>query len=405
MGIACSYKAARDHRIKAAERAFSQLRATYAESQGYGTDPLSPDIPLHFPMAYGLIASAEARRYLDSGDSTALSLAVANADWLVANRDRDQNERVGWGLPVDWDAFNDGTVNPAHTEYGITTALVVMGLLDTVDALDTMIVEQGDCCGYAVKRQEYVQVSQQALSPYMDEHFYNDYGAQGLCFWYSTRLEDAFDVHNINSMMSGMLQRLSTYTEDADFAQRARAYARQGIQYTINSIRTDGAYGEGYYWSYYGQTYPASFTLKRATRPNDLVHAIYTYDGLLIFREYGGEFPALVDHNKLTAHFHSFVNMEQHIVTRWPDRENAPRLWSVGYALYFFSKIGDKTLAESAFDHLQAAYRRSDGHYNYLPDDNSAYIRHEAHAARGLVEFIHLPASEFSQGTLDIDTQ
>lgn len=59
---------------------------------------------------------------------------VRIADFLVRYRDMDNDGKIGWGASFAWDAFQDNTVNPAHTEYAFQTPIVIYCLADAYEA-------------------------------------------------------------------------------------------------------------------------------------------------------------------------------------------------------------------------------------------------------------------------------
>lgn len=361
----------------------SHMRVYRSGRQGYGFDPLSPEQALDFPMVYGLIASAELSFSITTGNSRSFENAIGAADWLVRNADLNQNGLIGYGLPFEWDAFQNGSVNPKHTEYGITTALAVQGLLDTVDAIDCKFEQNMIHNGYHDKRKEYIEISRSALSSFIEKKLFNDYGNEGLCFWYSTRSEDAFDVNNVNSMLGGMLQRLSTYV-DPDFSRSTQWIARRSIQYAINQIILSDAESVGWYWNYYGRKKPVG----KKVQPNDLVHAAYTFDGIRNYYHYGGDLITQIELKELTKHILLYVDAKQRVVKRWADRKSEPKLWDIGYLLFLLSQFDDFIRAKVVFEYLQAVYLGNDAHYAYLPNDRRAFVRHEAHVALGLSAFV-----------------
>src|SRR5688500_15538813 len=99
---------------------------------GWGREPRFPGSSLQ-PMTYALVALAEAR----VSDVVRPGRGVRAVRWLLRNADLDQDRRPGWGLPHEWDAFNDGVgaagaTNPRHHPYTTTTAFVLQSLADAV---------------------------------------------------------------------------------------------------------------------------------------------------------------------------------------------------------------------------------------------------------------------------------
>src|SRR5690606_22848440 len=97
-------------------RAEGALAALDLQCPGFGFEPRTGRFQ-HHAMAYGIYASAAALLGLTTE-------ARRGASFLVKNHCTRQG-RAGWGLPFAWDAFADGSVNPAETIYGITNAFCV----------------------------------------------------------------------------------------------------------------------------------------------------------------------------------------------------------------------------------------------------------------------------------------
>ena len=91
---------------------------------GCGYDAYAKTIIPH-AMAFGLLASVGAKIHHER-------LMRTSADWLVMNGSLGKG-KSGWGLGFSWDAFNDDSINPPETVYGITTAIAVAGLLDAYE--------------------------------------------------------------------------------------------------------------------------------------------------------------------------------------------------------------------------------------------------------------------------------
>ena len=109
------------------------------------------------PMAYGLLMSAEYNRYLHTRNTDAYLLVKKCGLWLMENSDLNNNGIIGFGLPDQWDAFKDNSINEAHHEYTITTAIVVKGLLDWYDIESNIN-----------KRAEIKELVLSCLDPYLD---------------------------------------------------------------------------------------------------------------------------------------------------------------------------------------------------------------------------------------------
>jgi len=195
--------------------------------------------PMDLPMAYGLVASASAMRK----DVQTARLA---ANWLVENPASEC--KPGWGLGWAYDAFRDGSINPADTVYGITTALAVDGLIRTYK-----LVDDKRFLTFAVKALEY----------YVN---YINLRGTSLTFWYSDQLQDKlYNAYNVTSMLMGQYATVGCLTGNNDFLKIAEG--------ALNNLKTNVKEEQNYcYWHYAGG-------IKRVS-PNCLVHASYIVYGL-----------------------------------------------------------------------------------------------------------------------------
>lgn len=83
-----------------------------------------PQARLVYALAVALIEGWK----LPDGTPNPEVLAILDGAW--DDRYTDTNGRLlGWGLGYAWDAFNDGTTNPADTSYAITTSGHVGGVM------------------------------------------------------------------------------------------------------------------------------------------------------------------------------------------------------------------------------------------------------------------------------------
>ncbi|MGQ7793111.1 hypothetical protein ACUN0C_11940 [Faunimonas sp. B44] len=192
-------------------------------------------------MTYAAIAYAAAK----AGD---LDLARAAADWLVENAHAGPSG-YGWGLSFAWDAFGDGSVNPADTIYGITVAFAAQGLLEAHSAT-----------GEAA----YAEAAVRALESYRDNASRLEPG--GRVFLYSDQPADgAYNVYNIGAYLAGQYRRAGALPG----ASGLTATAAEALASTLAHARRapDGALS----WPY------SDFD---ESKPNDATHAAFFLYGL-----------------------------------------------------------------------------------------------------------------------------
>jgi hypothetical protein len=285
-------------------------------------------------MAYALFASA----------TSLLGLSV-EAEAACAWLERDAlkpDGRVGWGLPFAWDAFADGSVNPASTVYGITTALAVRALLD--------------CRGAGPPASAIT-----ALEQYLTSRTVT---SDGSFFWYSDRPCDAKCVFNVTSMLAGQYARLGRITGRKDFTDAALDAARYVYEH-----RKPSEHGE--YWEY-GKDF---------ARPNDAVHAAYTLIGL---RDVQKALDLDIDLGPPSMYIRNFFRDGEafefvpHDFLEKNRLMKPARIWGVGALLYAACEMDETDLVGVIEDYLA-------GRLAGAGDDAVAFRpRNQAHVSWGL---------------------
>jgi len=365
------------------ERIFYQTLNQFDEARpGYGFDASFTKEPFDQPKAYALYASAEARRFQGTGNKTALKNAIHAANWLVLNSDLDGDGDIGWGLPFPWDAGGDGTINPENTEYAIQTAVGVQALLDVYDAAEKAGSDE-DVSGF-------LTTATDAMETFLNGKFDED--STGVIFWYSTRPEDSYHVINSGSMLAGQLQRLSRYPVANQ--SRFSELADRCVLYILSRQQQDSDGNP--YWMYYDGMCPRSLT---QNRPKDLLHEVYTLQGLFDYRIYGGRYNSSIDPKAMLSTLNRFFNGSklydlsvgypytsnwQTEATRWA------RVWSAGYALNFAvrleSYLNEPPVMSTMLATALVQNYRKDGQWLLRPDDNKTrlYPRQMAFVLNGL---------------------
>jgi hypothetical protein len=191
---------------------------------------------------------------------------------------RDSAGPHGWERPFAWDAFSDGSVNPAGTAYAVRTAFALYALLDA-DAIGPQ---------------------EQAIAAAWNACCFTD----GF-WWYSEH--DPIYTPNASAMMAGVMQRMG-YTEQADAAIR----------------RLVASADPGPVWRYSEAT---------GAKVNDLIHHVYTLWGIEQYRTHGGavEIP-------WTAEEAAAAMAERTDVADWPGGGPAARY---AFAACFASAFAD----------------------------------------------------------------
>lgn len=126
------------------------------------------------------------------------SFGIKLANELVAHKDDNNDGQVGWGLPYAWDAFGDGTVNPARQVYAYQTGLVGKALVDAYIATHNSI---------------YLQTAEKAIHDYLP---FSTTTIDPRCrncrmFYYSTNKNDyGRFVKNTNMILGMFIGELAT---------------------------------------------------------------------------------------------------------------------------------------------------------------------------------------------------
>lgn len=311
------------------------------QNPGRGSEPPSTEL-VDFAMSYGLFASSAAL----AGDEIRARLG---ADRLLLMADA--LGKPGWPLPNAWDAFQDGTVNPMNTAYGINTAIGVRALIDAWNL---------------TRDEKYQQGAVAALDYYADFVTETDSGSY---FWYSDQPVDAIPVINVTSALMGQYARAARLWGREDYkhlADEAFAHVWSHRRVAWNGIN----------WLYSGL--PSS-------RVNDSVHAAITVQGLIEYREASDR---QIDLEPAFSYLTTFI--EPGASTDFPRSAEIPfgltakpaQLWGLGMLVFTLAsaeRYADANLAASEIER----YRSPTGDLLTTPNgrpDNRQFM----HALLGL---------------------
>jgi len=313
---------------------------------GYGFDPNHQDVARYYPMAYACYASAMAIHADKTGDYDSRRNAEIAARWLVEHRDLNKDGIVGWGLPFSWDAFSDGSENPAHTVYGITTALCVYALLDVFDL---------------TQKKEFLDIALAALDGYL-AHFTVLENNTGY-FWYSERAIDYQAVPNVSAMLAGAYARAGALTDREDFKKIALTAAQYVVGHAIEGPR-------GTYWPY----------IVGRSKPNPDCHAPYVVVGLANVRRFAG-----LNYDLSGAYEYLAAFIKPGKVTTFVEGESPARSWGPGYLMYALCVSGRGDIAKKIIPILKT-YEYSPGLYGLYPGEKVMFPRFQTHVLLGLAE-------------------
>lgn len=333
---------------------------------GFGLTDYPSDTPDHIPKGYAMVLLGEIDRGRVIGAGGVPDPGPAAGFWLLDHADQNGDGVIGWGVPVAWDAYGDGSVNPANTEYTIATAIVIHALLDWMEASPQ------------APRQRIVDVVGNALLPYLDPLMRTPAGLLP----YSLRDSDRpYDTFNPAAYLAGQMQRFSRMTPDAKMSSKLRAAADATMQVLLDQrqITPDGA---GWYWNYSIQESVA----------NDLPHASYIVDGIITYMAYAGRLSDSFERAKVSAHLMDFPDSATGAVRAWPrfrpDVTVPARLYDLGIAMHVACAEPALTSMRGILFAQLPAYRDADGHYRKYPmatdQRNLVVTEYENYLFRGL---------------------
>lgn len=342
----------------------SVLATIDPEHPGRGLADYPSDSPVDVPKSYAMIllgAEAEARskklgRINDFG--------VKAGNWLIENSDANNDGIIGWGVPIAWDAYGDGSVNPENTEYSISTAIVVDALLGWVQYVDSD------------KKLNVLALVDKALKPYLSENMRTPAGLLP----YSLLVHDRkYDTFNSAVYLAGQMQRYSNIVQDAELKESLAAAADSTMLALLNSKKVFSESGS-WYWNYSIQE----------NNPNDLPHAGYIVEGVLTYVENNGRLSQAFDKGKIFNHLMDFFDVDGSL-RGWPifrpEIKTPPRLYDLSIAAQLMCRFKDRAAAD-LFLGVVGQYAKPAGGYLKYPrtvKENRQVAEYESYLYRALM--------------------
>lgn len=332
------------------------------EYPGRGLADYPSDESTDIPKGYAMIllgAQAEAKRE----NSNINDLGVKAGDWLIENADANNNGIIGWGVPIAWDAYGDGSINPENTEYTISTAIVVDALLGWLDYVDDE------------KKQIILDLIDEALMPYLEANMSTPAGLLP----YSLMVNDReYDTFNSAVYLAGQMQRYSEIVISSELREELKSTANKTIAALVENKNIYSKTGS-WYWDYSIQE----------TNPNDLPHAGYIIEGVFTYIEYNGDLASDLDKDKIFNHLMDFLENDGQ-VRGWPvfrpDITTPPRLYDLSIAAHLLCTFKDKVSGDLFLDKVER-YAISDGYLKYPRgmESNRQVAEYEAYLYRALM--------------------
>jgi hypothetical protein len=368
--------------------AASDLAAVHAtldeDHPGRGIADYAGNPVTDVPSAYAMVLLAEVDRRRHPAVSELPDLSLVSGHWLLDHADENRDGTIGWGLPVAWDAYGDGSENPVHTGYAISTAIAIHALLDWMDL------------SLGAPRERILETVAGALLPYVDPAVRTP---SGLLPYSLQQVDRRYDTFNSAAYLAGQMQRFSKITSDAAFAERLRSAADATMRSLLWHRRVSPETG-AWYWSYSVQE----------EHPNDLGHASFILEGIRAYIAHGGSLAGEFFWPKAVSHLKEFYRPQLGELRAWPrfwhKLDRPARLYDVGMGLHLAcTEVDLKTLRSTLISAIEA-YRAVDGSYLKFPaasGDPLVIKEYEAYLYRGMASCLNtieregnasVPASE-----------
>jgi hypothetical protein len=313
------------------------------EHQGLGLDAAQKPGLTEQPMTYALVLSSEAIHYRNNPNAESKLRIQKALDWLIFNQDLNHDGIPGWGLPLPWDAFSDGTINDANHPYTITTSIVLNSFLDVLDAPNLITTEQ---------RNIIKELLGKVMVHWSNQLWSKGYG--GGYFWYSPNSWDNIFSINAPAMFLGSMARyLKSYADQlprADY-QLVESRADDLAKAIVATVKLRHGLP---YWDY--NPIPNKFNNRLVE--NDLVHQVYILWGVELYRNTINHisFPWSTQQSlqSLRSYWH-----ENSLYGFPQDEKFNPKysaLWGVGAMIAFESVYGTHPEAKRCVEFLDKAY-------------------------------------------------
>jgi hypothetical protein len=295
-------------------------------------------------MTYGFVLSAEAIRFQRDPNDESRRRVKKAVRWLIDNRDLDGDGLPGWGIPQPWDAWSDGTTNSPNHCYTITTAIVLDGLLDAMNARSLWTDNES---------QEIRALVIEVIMRWCRNIWSDGYG--GGFFWYSpSQNDEIFGINAPAMFLSGMARLLRDHKQVLQPAQLALIQNRtdQLARAIVSTVELRNGQP---FWLYA----PMPNRVNNS-RPNDLLHHFYTLWGIERYRDCGGNVPLPWTREAAIRSADRFWMEGQLCEYTKEDSSGKPprpaRLWSAGMMLTFCAQFGDAIQAEKCLHAIHQNY-------------------------------------------------
>ena len=337
------------------------------------------------PKSYAMVLLAELARKKHLGTTDFRNLEATAGQWLLDHADENRDGVIGWGVPVAWDAYGDDSENPAHTEYSISTAIVLDALLSWREVVA------------GPKAEEILRIAERSATPYLRREMWSPAGMLP----YSLRESDRrYDTFNSAMYLAGQLQRLANLTTSKELAEKLQDAADSTVAALIQHRQISPESG-AWYWNY---------SVSEPT-PNDLPHASYIAVGLADYVRYGGRLAGQIKLDSVLEHINEFMptalqtsDALRPFIRAWPrfrkDVTLEARSYDLGMALHLACTYQSLNPLRRALFDAVPDYRTSTGEYQKYPVRSThpplVVAEYESYLYRGLADCLvaTAPAAE-----------
>jgi len=334
------------------------------EHPGRGLADYPSDEPADVPKSYALVLLGAIEEAKQKNLKTVNSLGEKAGQWLIDNADANNDGVIGWGVPIAWDAYGDGSVNPENTEYSISTAIVVDALLGWAMYVD----EQ--------KKSEILVLVESALKPYLSETMRTPVGLLP----YSLLIQDRkYDTFNSAVYLAGQMQRFAQITPSEELKESLQSAADSTMLALIRNKKIAEKSGS-WYWNYSIQE----------ENPNDLPHAGYIVEGVLTYIDNQGRQASNLDREMTFQHLMDFFGPDGK-VRGWPafrpDITTGARLYDLSIASQLMCRYKNNDAGNFFLGDVERYEAPNGGFlkYPYGTDNNRQVAEYESYLYRALM--------------------
>jgi hypothetical protein len=335
------------------------------------------------PKANAMVLMSELEHLRARGRELSAIGRMAGHELLATH----QSYKGGWGLPFEWDAYADGSVNPAFTVYTISTSIALQALMDWLDHDPN------------APREEIENAVIQVVEAYANSSILSH---SGLVPYSLSPSDRQYNTFNPAAHIAGQLQRISSSLEPS-----LRVRAQYVADRTVMALLMESKVSDlgNIYWNYSIEEDIA----------NDLAHAVYIVEGLATYLQYQGRYSAQVREILPAAimHVHEFVDSRGE-VSSWPYFSRLagypPRLYEIATLLWASCEYDSlSTLNNAALDSMLRHASAEGNLMKYDPDripeagQQGEITEYIAYALRAISRCRYRPTAELSGFAVDPD--